>query len=140
MPWVRAWDTGVDHERMATIHRSEAQAIEAECQDACGSRPLAAVSVSAPTLRLRRLEHFYWCRGVPDERGRPTCPVARRPALPSCVDLKADRNMEMCPLDLSGLEVDVRGDASGITLSLAVKAVLVEELQRRAAHELEHKK
>ena len=50
-------------------------------------------------------------------------------------------NMATCPLDLPGLKVDVRGDKEGITLSIVVEnPKLVDELPRRAAHELEARK
>lgn len=50
----------------------------------------------------------------------------------------APAGMENCPLDLPGIKVDVRGDAEGITVSIATTDLdLVSELQRRAAHEME---
>ena len=50
----------------------------------------------------------------------------------------APAGMDDCPLDLPGLVVDARGDAEGITLSLAVRdPKLIGELQRRTAHDLE---
>ncbi len=142
VPWVRAWDTSADHERLAAIHRSEAMAIEAEYQDACGSRPFAEVSVSP----LQRYGYAGWntSSGVvvylTSEAGPPARLLADLRCHRAWMMLKADANMETCPLDLPGLKVDARGDATGITLSLAVKPELIEELQRRAAHDLEHKR
>ena len=46
--------------------------------------------------------------------------------------------MTDCPLDLPGLVVDARGDASGVTVSMVVRdPKLVGELQRRTAKDLE---
>jgi hypothetical protein len=48
-------------------------------------------------------------------------------------------NMDDCPLDLPGLELDARGDTDGVTVSLGVKdSALISELKRRAAHDLDH--
>src|SRR5690242_10260382 len=38
LPWVRSWDTADEHERLAAVHRSKAAELEAEYEDACGSR------------------------------------------------------------------------------------------------------
>jgi hypothetical protein len=46
--------------------------------------------------------------------------------------------MDDCPLDLPGIVIDARGDVDGITVSIAIRDTkLIEELQRRAARDLE---
>ena len=46
--------------------------------------------------------------------------------------------MDDCLLDLPGLQVDARGDDTGITVSISVRnPKLVSEVHRRAAHDLE---
>ena len=46
--------------------------------------------------------------------------------------------MDACPLDLPGVEVDARGDANGIELTITESnPALVNELRRRAALDLE---
>ena len=121
------------------MHRSEAQAIYAAYEEACGERSNAEVSVS-PIVR-------YGVGGgvTPDgvvlylttEAGPPERLMA---------DLKCHRawmrlapaNMDACPLDLAGLQIDAKGSGDGITLWLSVRDKnLIPELQRRAAHDLE---
>ena len=46
MVWMRAWDPSSEHEQIAKAHRSEAAALHAEYEEACGDRPLEQVSVS----------------------------------------------------------------------------------------------
>jgi hypothetical protein len=138
-PWRRTWDTSADQERAAAMHRSEAQAIYSAYEEACGDRTHAEVSVS-PIVR-------YGVGGAvsPDgvvlyltsEAGPPERLMA---------DLKCHRawmrlaptNMDACPLDLAGLQIDAKGSGEGITLWLSVRdKSLIPELQRRAAHDLE---
>src|SRR5207248_11670073 len=48
------------------------------------------------------------------------------------------QGMDDCPLDVEGLEIEAYGDASGVTVELSTRSPrLVDELQRRAARELE---
>ena len=137
--WVRAWDTGAEHDRIARIHRSQAAQLEAAYAEACGDRPLGAVSISP----LQRFAIGGWntATGVSiflsSTAGDPDRLLA---------DLKCHRawmmlapaGMETCPLDLPGLVLDAKGDTDGISVSLTVRDLkLVPELQRRAAHDLE---
>ncbi len=47
-------------------------------------------------------------------------------------------DMADCPLDLPGIRVAARGDVTGIELDITVAdPLLVPELRRRAAHDLE---
>jgi hypothetical protein len=137
--WRRTWDTAADQDRAAAMHRSEAQAIYAAYDDACGTRPITEVSVS-PIVRY-------------GNGGRATADgvvlylsVDAGPSDRLIADLKCHRawmrlapaNMDDCPLDLAGLQVDAEGGAEGITLTLTVKdKTLIPELQRRVAHDLE---
>jgi hypothetical protein len=139
MPWTRSWDSGADHERLATLHRSKAGELQAAYDEACGARPLARVSVSP----IKRWGVSGWNTqtgvvlylranaGMPDQL---------------LADLKchrawmmlSDTGMDDCPLDLPGLTLDARGDDEGITVLLGIRdPKLVEELHRRAAHDLE---
>lgn len=139
LPWVRSWDTSADQERYASIHRSQAAAIQAEYSDACGNRPTGEVSVSP----LQRYATGGWNTstgvivyltplGGPPERLLTALRCHR------AWMMLAPSNMDDCPLDLPGLQLDARGDAEGITLMLSVRdPKLVPELQRRVAHDLE---
>jgi hypothetical protein len=139
MPWYRSWDTSAEHERLAEIHRSKAAELETAYQEACGDRPNQAASVS-PLVR-------YGIGGWPTANGVIIylSPSAGTPdqllAAMRChraFMMLAPTDMDDCPLDLPGLELDARGDTSGITVSLAVKdSALIPELKRRAAHDLE---
>ncbi len=139
MPWYRSWDTTADHERLAAIHRGKAAALQAEYEEACGNRPSSEVSVS-PLAR-------YGVGGWPTANGAIVylSPNAGTPdellAALRChraFMMLAPADMDDCPLDLPGLVIDARGDATGVTVSLSVKdGKLVPELQRRTAHDLE---
>jgi hypothetical protein len=49
--------------------------------------------------------------------------------------------MDDCPLDMAGIHVDAHGDATGIEVKITIEnPSLVGELQRRAAHDVEHGK
>lgn len=137
--WVRSWDTSVEHERLAKLHRGKAAELQAAYTEACGERPLEQLSISP----LQRFGVGGWntTTGVilylTPKAGDPDRLLA---------DLKCHRAwmmlapaaMEDCPLDLPGLALDARGDTDGITVSLIVRdPSLVAELQRRAAHDLE---
>ena len=139
MVWMRAWDPNSEHEQIARAHRSEAAALHAEYEEACGTRPLEEVSVSP----LQR----YATGGWPTSAGiiMYLSPAAGAPDK-LLADLKCHRawmmlapsGMDDCPLDLPGIVLDARGDQGGITVSIVVRdPKLVDELHRRAAHELE---
>jgi hypothetical protein len=139
IPWTRSWDTASDQERLAAIHRSRAAELQAEYDEACGDRPLEQVSISP----LQRYGIGGWNTssgvilylspdaGVPDQlMAELRCHRAWMMLGPAA--------MENCPLDLPGIQVDARGDREGITISIVVRdPALVDELHRRAAHELE---
>lgn len=135
----RMKDSAADQERAAAAHRSEAQVIYAEYERACGDRSTSTVSVS-PIVR-------YGLGGAVTSDG---VVLYLSTDAGSAEQLRADlechrawmrlapANMDACPLDLDGLQVDVKGSGEGITLTLTVKDKrLVPELQRRAAHDLE---
>src|SRR5258706_381174 len=62
MPWFRSWDTAGEHEQLAAIHRSEAEAQHAAYEQACGDRP--------PRRAHDLADHSPWHRrGADDERG-----------------------------------------------------------------------
>lgn len=137
--WHRTWDTAADQERAAANHRSEAQAIHAAYERACGDRPLRDIKVS-PIVR-------HGVGGSATKDGVVLHLSAQAgPADRLMADLECHRawmrlapaNMDLCPLDLAGLHVDAVGTAEGITLTLTVDdPALIPELQRRAAHDLE---
>ena len=138
-PWMRRWDTGNDDEQIAAIHRSRAAELQAEFEQACGSRPLAEISISP----LQR-----YSIGVTRTASGATFLLAPAAGPPDrlMADIRCHRawmmlspsNMEDCPLDLPGLQIDAHGDADSITVSLAVRdPSLVAELQRRSAHDVE---
>jgi hypothetical protein len=139
MPWFRSWDTTTEHERLAAIHRGQAAEIEAAYEEACGDIPRALVTVS-PLVR-------YGVGGWPTANGviLYLSPKAGTPdqllAAMKChraYMMIAPSDMDDCPLDLPGLELDARGDTDGVTVSLSVNdGALLPELKRRAAHELE---
>lgn len=137
--WFGTWDTAAEHHRLAQVHRSAAVQLQAEYEEACGEMPAEVVSVSP----LQR----YAVGGSPTTDG--TLVLLSAEAGPPDRLLAAMRchrawmmlgrtDMDDCPLDLSGLQVSARGDASGIELTMTVKdPSLVDELRRRAAHDLE---
>lgn len=137
--WHRNWDTAADQQRAAAAHRSEAEAIYRAYEEACGERTLAEVSVS-PIVR-------YGIGGAPTNEGAAVYLSAEAGAPDKLMaDLKCHRawmrlqpaNMDLCPLDLAGLQVEATGTPDGITLTLTVRDPrLIPELQRRLAHDLE---
>ena len=139
MPWVRSWDAGAEHERAGAAHRGRAAEIQAEYDEACGARPLDQVSTSP----LQRYAVGGWdtSTGVimylSADAGMPDQLLADMRCHRAWMML-APAGMEDCPLDLPGILVDARGDKEGIIVSIVTRnAALVEELHRRAAHELE---
>jgi hypothetical protein len=138
-PWVRSWNAGDEHQRLAAAHHSEAAALYAGYDEACANRTMEEISVSP--LQRYGLGGWNTSMGVILYLSPNAGPADRLLA-----DMKCHRawmmlspvGMENCPLDLPGIQVDVRGDLEGITLSIVVSdPKLVPELQRRAAHELE---
>jgi hypothetical protein len=138
-PWTRAWDPGAEQARVAEVHRSQAAALQAEYEEACGTRSLDEVSVS-PLVR-------YGIGGWPTSTGMILylAPNAGPPDK-LLADMKCHRawmmlaptGMDDCPLDLPGIVLDARGDTDGITVSIVERdPKLVDELHRRAMHELE---
>ncbi|HTR49145.1 MAG TPA: hypothetical protein VMJ10_00480 [Kofleriaceae bacterium] len=139
VPWLRAWDATSEDERIAQVHRSEAAAIQAAYEQACGSRSHDESAISPL--------HRYAVGGWPTQTGvilylAPDAgPPDRLLADIACHRawmMLAPTGMDDCPLDLPGIVVDARGDEHGITLSIVVRdSKLVDELHRRAARELE---
>jgi hypothetical protein len=138
LPWSRVWDASTDHARLATIHRGEAAQLQAEFDEACGKRDVAEISTS-PLTR-------YAIGGEPTVDGSVfyLSPDAGPPER-LLADMRCHRawmmlapsDMDECPLDLAGIEVNARGDATEITVEIRVKDPrLVDELHRRAHHEL----
>jgi len=139
MQWYRSWDPSVDHERMAAIHRSKAAEIQAEYEEACGQRSEAEVSMSP-------IQKF----GIGGEN-RPDgvtiyLEATAGPPDKLLADMRCHRawmmlspaGMETCPLDLAGIHLDAHGDEHGITVTITIAdKKLVDELQRRTAHDLE---
>jgi hypothetical protein len=138
-PWHRTWDTAADQERAAAVHRSEAQALYAAYEEACGQRSTSEVATS-PIVK-------YGISGSPTADGVVIyLSMQAGPPERLMADLKCHRawmrlapaNMENCPLDLAGLQVEATGGADAITLTLTVRdRALIPELQRRAAQDLE---
>ncbi len=137
-PWLRRWDSASEHEQVAATHRARAAELQAEYEQACGSRSLADVSTSPlaaaiggwPTATgvIFYLKASY---GPPDKLlSDIRCHRAWMMLAPT--------GMDDCPLDLPSIVVDARGDLDGITVSVVERdPALVDELHRRAAHELE---
>jgi hypothetical protein len=139
MPWHWTWDAGVDHERLAAVHRSAAAELHAAYDEACAGRTTAEISES-PLAR-------YGIGGEPTSDGvvLALSPEAGPPER-LLADVRCHRawmmlapsDMETCPLDLAGIHVDASGDKTGITVTITVHdPALVPELQRRAARDLE---
>lgn len=136
-PWFRTWDTASEHERLANIHRSKAAELHAAFDEECGATPGADIAISP----LQRFGTGGWntSTGVivylssTDPEGLLAALKCHRAWM-----MLAPANMDDCPLDLPGLTLDARGDANGVTVSIAVRdPALVPELQRRTALELE---
>jgi hypothetical protein len=137
--WYGTWDTAEEHRRKAEYHRSAAAGLEAEYEEACGETPLAEVSIS-PLVR-------YGVGGSPIPNGTMVLltpeagPPERLLAAMRCHRawmMLGRTDMGDCPLDLPGIHVQARGDAAGIELDITITdPLLVPELRRRAAHDLE---
>jgi hypothetical protein len=135
--WFGTWDTVAEHSRLAMAHRSAA--IEAEYEQACGDTPAAVASVSplqrygvgsspvpGGTLMLLSVE-----AGPPDKLlSAMRCHRAWM--------MLGRANMDDCPLDMVGVRVDAQGHDDAVELTITVAdPSLVDELRRRAAHDLE---
>ena len=137
--WYRTWDTAREQRRLAEQHRSQAAQLYAQYEEACGSRPLAEVSVSP----LQR----YGIGGAPTSSGVMvflSTDAGTADQLLSAMRchrawmMLGRSDMESCPLDLAGIRIDAHGDPNGITVEISVdNPKLIPELQRRAAHDLE---
>jgi len=139
MGWGQSWDASSQHEQIAATHRSEAAGLFADYEHACGDRSAAEISGSP----LNR----YAVGGMPTATGviiylDGSAGSADR----LLADVKCHRawmmlaptDMDDCPLDLPGIELDTRNDADGIAVSIVIRdRALIPELQRRVAHELE---
>lgn len=138
-PWIRSWDTAAEHERLAAIHKSKAAELYAAYEEACGDRSIAEVAVSP----LRRYAIGGWNTSVgvilylSPSAGAPDELLAAMKCHRAWMMLEP-AGMDDCPLDLTGIQLDARGDRTVITVSLVVgDPKLVDELHRRAGHELE---
>jgi hypothetical protein len=139
VPWYRSWSSPAEHERAAAVHRANAAELHAEYDEACRDipanehhvSPLASYGVGGWNTASGVIMYLAPEVGAPDRlMARMKCHRAAMMIAPS--------GMENCPLDLPGIALDARGDATGVTVSLTVRdPKLVPELQRRAAHDLE---
>jgi hypothetical protein len=137
-PWYRSWGSNEDHEELAQFHRAEAKALSAQYAAACG----AVSSVDAAVSPLAKFGMGGWATQsgaivyLSPDSGPPE-QLMQAIACHRAWMMLAPANMENCPLDLPGLQFDVRGDGESITLSLTVAdRALVPELQRRVASEM----
>jgi hypothetical protein len=138
--WYRTWDTAAEHERLAREHRSQAVALQAGFDAACAGTPIEHIRVS-PLLRFRTdgwntangvVVYLSPLAGTADEL------LAALRCHRAYMMVVTDPMMDDCPLDLPGLQINARGDATGITLVLGVNdPALVPELQRRVAKQAE---
>lgn len=137
--WYRRWDTVQEEQRLAASHRSAADELHAEYEEACGASPADKVSVSP----LQR----YGVGGANIPDGvviylRPDADrsdqLLREIRCHRAWMMLADSGMGDCPLDLAGIQVVAHGDPGGASVQITVKDPrLVPELQRRAARDLE---
>lgn len=72
MPWIRSWDAGAEHERAATAHRSEAAALQAEYDEACGSRAPDDIA-NSPLVRYGIGRARMSRDGIDGRASRHTC-------------------------------------------------------------------
>jgi hypothetical protein len=139
-PWTRTWDTRVDHERLAQIHRSTAAQLQAEYAEACAGRGAAETSTS-PIAR-------FAIGGTPTANG-VTIYLSADAGEPEhlLADMRCHRawmmlapsGMDDCPLDLADIHVTARGTLEEIEVTITVSdPALVGELQRRTTRDLEH--
>jgi len=137
--WSGTWDTVAEHHRLAMVHRSAAAQIEAEYEQACGDTPAAVASVSP----LQR--HGVGSSPIPGGTLMLLSPDAGPPdRLLSAMRchrawmMLGRSDMDDCPLDLPGLRIEAQGHDDAVELTITVAdPTLVDELRRRAAHDLE---
>lgn len=138
IPWFRSWDSAVEQERLAEIHRTKAAELQAAYEDACGTR--AADETAVSPLQRYAIGGWNTTAGVIVYLAPTTKPDTLMAEL-RCHRawmMLAPAGMDDCPLDLPGLVFDARGDGEGTTLSIVTRdASFVGELQRRTAHDLE---
>lgn len=136
--WYGSWDV-TEHERLAETHRTQAAELDRQYQDLCAGVPAADVSVS-PLMRYS-IGGWNTASGVIVYLSSDAGPPERLLAQLRCHRawmMLAPADMDDCPLDLPGLELDARGDRDGVTVAITIRdRSLVRELQRRAATELE---
>lgn len=139
MPWYRTWDTAVEHEHLARVHRGRAAALQAAYDEACKDRsgveitvsPLERFGISGWNTTTGAVVYLDSAAGTADQLlAAMRCHRAWM--------MLAPVGMEDCALDLPGLVLDARGDRDGITLAMTVTdPKLISELQRRIAKQLE---
>jgi hypothetical protein len=136
--WYRSWGSDQDHEELAQFHRSEAKALNAHYTAACGVvsnvnpavSPLARYGMGGWATQSGAIVYLSPASGSPEQ-------LMQAIACHRAWMMLAPADMENCPLDLKGLQFDVRGDANGVTVSLTVAdRALIPELQRRVALEM----
>lgn len=136
--WVRSFDS-VEHERMASIHKSRAAAMDAEFAEACAG--LSGEDITVSPLKRLGLGGWNTAAGAIVYLKPHTASPDKLLAQIRCHRawmMLGPSDMEDCPLDLPGLAIDARGDETGVTVSLVVRdPKLVAELQRRTAKDLE---
>jgi hypothetical protein len=138
--WTHSWEPSDrdEQERLARLHRSQAAALQAEYEEACGSR---SIDVSVSPLVRYGVGGWNTSTGVILYLTPAAGPPERLLAALKCHRawmMLAPFDMEHCPLDLPGLRLDAHGERDVITVSITVRdPKLVEELQRRAARDLE---
>jgi hypothetical protein len=136
--WYGSWDV-TEHERLADIHRTRAVELNKNYEELCAGVPAAEISRS-PLMRYG-MGGWNTSSGVIMYLSADAGPPDRLLAQLRCHRawmMLAPAGMDDCPLDLPGLVLDARGDVDGVTVSISVQdRKLVQELQRRAAHELE---
>jgi len=139
VPWFRSWRADADHERIASIHRSEAAHLEAAYDEAC--QGLSGVQISTSPLQRFAVNGWPTATGAILYLSLTAGPPDQLIAMIKChraYMMLAPADMDDCPLDVPGLALDARGASDGITVSLSVKDLsLVPELQRRVSHDLE---
>jgi hypothetical protein len=138
VPWHRSWDSGAEHERIATAHRDQAVALEAEFDEACAGRepdeirtsPLARYALGGSPTQTGAILFLSPGAGPPEHL------LADIRCHRAWMMLAPSRNMDDCPLDLPGITLDASGDTDGIVVTITTRDN-VDELQRRVARELE---
>ena len=117
--WFRAWDTGLEHERLAATHRGAAAQLQAGYDEACREY---TGEVSISPLQRYGLGSSPLPAGVlvflAPEAGPPERLLTGMRCHRAWMML-ADAGMDQCPLDLAGLQLAAHGDATGITVELA---------------------